>query len=56
MVDNLVRLLIALMAVLVLVAPMGIMSVHPSPAKSLIISSVFYVRVCLVIRGQDFEC
>ncbi|KAL6401827.1 hypothetical protein AUP68_14283 [Ilyonectria robusta] len=42
-VDNLVRLSVALVAVVVLVAPMCILSVHPSPTKSLITSSVFMI-------------
>ncbi len=42
-VDNLVRLFVAFIAVCVLVAPMCIMSVYPSPTKSLITSSVFMV-------------
>lgn len=43
LVDNLVRLFVSLMAVLALVAPMCIMAVRPSPAKSLITASIFMV-------------
>ncbi|KID92670.1 hypothetical protein MGU_00259 [Metarhizium guizhouense ARSEF 977] len=49
LVDNLVRLLIALVAVLVPVAPMFIISVHPSPKKSLIPSSAFMIMFACVL-------
>lgn len=49
LVDSLVRLLIALMAVLVLVAPMHIMSVQPSETKSLVTSSAFMVLFACVL-------
>lgn len=42
-VDISVRLLVSLVAVVVLVAPMCIMAVNPSPTKSLVTSSVFMV-------------
>ena len=42
-VDNLVRLSVACVAILALVAPMCIMSVVPSLAKNLVTSSVFMV-------------
>lgn len=49
LVDDLVRLLIALVAVLVLVIPMFIMLVHLSPKKSLVPSSVFMVMFACVL-------
>lgn len=49
LVDNTVRLLVALMAVLVLVIPMHIMSVKPSPTKSLVTSSAFMVLFAAVL-------
>lgn len=42
-VDNAVRLIIALLAVLALVVPMWVMTVRPSAAKSLITASIFMV-------------
>lgn len=47
--DNLVRLLITLVAVLVVVIPMFIMLVHSSPKKSLIPSSVFMIMFACVL-------
>jgi len=49
LVDNLVRLFVALVAVLVLVVPMYIMSVNPSPQKGLITSSVFMFMFACVL-------
>lgn len=50
-VDNAVRLFLASVAVLVLVAPMCIMSVQPSLTKNLITASVFMV---LFACGMSF--
>ena len=59
LVDNLVRLAVALTAIVVLVAPMCIMVLNPSPVKSLITSAVsmviFACALSFVLKTSNVE-